>query len=126
MDQKKAYDLITHGKTEPVGYRLLVKPLDAKREMEARQAEEFPLLAQSGFETKTATQEERESRGMNWAIVVAIGQTAFDRLGAPWVEVGDVVIFHRYSGERTELPPGSGDFYQFVNDEDIFGRMRED
>ena len=120
---EEAYELIAKGTPKPRGYRILVKPLDAIRQMEAKEAEKYSTLAAGGFEVKTAEQEERETKGSNHGIVIAIGNTAFERLGEPWVEVDDVVIFHRYSGTRVELPPESGDFYQFMNDEDIFGRM---
>ena len=123
-DIEAAHALIANGTPEAVGYRLLIKPLDASKHLEAKEAERAPTLAAAGFEVKTANQEERETRGSNQGIVVSIGDTAYDRLGKQWVEVGDVVIFHRYAGTRVELPPGSGEFYQFMNDEDIFGRMK--
>ena len=120
----KAYETLANGQPHAAGYRLLIKPLDATKQLEAAQAEQFPTLASSGFDAKTETQKERETRGVFYGIVVDIGKTAFDRLGEPWVEEGDVVIFHRYSGVRHELPPGSGEFYVFMNDEDIHGILK--
>ena len=116
-----AYELLATGMPKAAGYRILIKPLEATKQMEAKEAEKYSHLAAQGFEVKTENQKERETRGIFYGIVVHIGSTAYDRLGEPWAKVGDVVIFHRYTGVRHELPPGSGEFYQFINDEDIHG-----
>ncbi len=115
-----AHKLIASGKPVAAGYRIVVKPLDSSKYMESREAELHPTLAGAGFEVKTAKQEERETRGSQYGIVDSIGKEAYKRLGEPWVKEGDVIVYHRYSGTRVELPPGSGEFYQFMNDEDVF------
>jgi len=120
---EEAYELIAKGTPEARGYRIIVKPLDAVEHLESKEAERFPTLAASGFKAKTAEQQERETRGSDHGIVISVGETAYDRLGKDWCKVGDVIIFHRYAGKRIELPPGSGEFLQFINDEDVFGAM---
>ena len=120
---EEAYELIAKGVPKARGYRIIVKPLDAVEQLEAKEAEMFPTLAKSGFKAKTAEQQERESKGSDHGIVISVGNTAYDRLGENWCKVGDVIIFHRYAGKRIELPPGSGEFLQFINDEDVFGAM---
>ena len=120
----KAYETLANGTPHPAGYRVLVWPLEATKQLEAAQAEQFPTLAASGFDSKSENQKERETRGIFYGIAIEIGKTAFTRLGEPWIEEGDVIVFHRYTGVRYELPPGSGIFYVFINDEDIHGTLR--
>jgi hypothetical protein len=42
----------------------------------------------------------------------------------PWVKEGDVAIFKRYTGYCLELPPGSGQMFQFMSDDDIEGKYK--
>ena len=125
-DIEKARKLIAKGTPTPIGYRLLVKPLDSIEGMETAMQEAMPTLAKSGFITKTEDQKERESKGTHHGLLVSVGPVSFN--GAPVPEegspsVGDVVIFDRYAGFMMELPPGSGDNYRFMNDESILGKM---
>ena len=123
----KARDLIASGTPEAVGYRILVKPLDAVTEMAASQMEQFPTLAAADFQDKTGDQADRESKGTHHGILAHIGPGAFkgdlEKFGCEWPKVGDVVILDRYTGTEMELPPGSGDKYRFANDEAILGIM---
>ena len=124
----EARDLIANGTPEAVGYRVLIKPIDAVTTMESSQMEQFETLAKSGFETKTAEQAERESKGTHHGILAHTGPGAFkgdlEKFGCEWPEEGEVVILDRYTGTELELPPGSGDKYRFVNDEAILGVMK--
>jgi len=120
-EQAKA--LMGNGMLQAAGYRVLVKPITVKRTLVGAEAELAPTLADKGFEARTIGQAEKEERGENHGIVMHIGPTAFDRLGEPWCSVGDVVVYSRYAGTRVEHPPGSKNFFQIVNDEDIFGRI---
>lgn len=125
---EKARDLIANGNPEAVGYRLLVKPIDASVEMEATQKEQFPTLASSNFQDKTDDQASKLSRGSSHGILAHIGEYAYkaSQLGGKnWVEEGDTVIFDRYAGVEVELPPGSGKSYRFMNDESLLGKMVE-
>ena len=120
-----ARDLLAKGMLQATGYRVLVKPLEAIITMDPAMAEQHPTLASVDFEVKSVNEREREERGENHGIVIHIGAVAFERLGGrdAWCDVGDTVVFSRYAGTRVEHPPGSGVFYQLMNDEDIFGKV---
>jgi len=123
-DINKARDLIAYGEPEAVGYRILIKPLEASTTMEESEKSQYETLSKLNFETKTAHQAERESRGSQHGILAHSGPGAFkDLVGAHWPSEGDVIIFDRYTGVEVELPPGSGDKYRFTNDESILGKM---
>ncbi len=123
----KARDLITSGTPEAVGYRLMIKPIEAITGMEISEQEKYSELAKAGFETKTKEQKDRESNGSFHGILISKGEFAFKGGalgGEDWVNVGDVLIYDRYAGVEVELPPGSGEVYRFTNDESILGRVR--
>lgn len=119
-------ELIASGMIEAVGYRVVVLPIEAQRGLEAAEAAQFETLAEGGFEVKSENQRKREERGENHGIVISIGPVAFEGRGgeAAWCSKGDTVVFARYAGTRVEHPPGSGAFYQVMNDEDIFARIK--
>jgi len=122
-----ARDIIAHGTPEAVGYRILIKPIEASTELELSEKKKYQSLSEKGLIVKTEHQKERESKGTFHGVVVHVGDFAYktEHLGRePWVEKGDVVVFDRYAGVEMELPPGSGDKYRFVNDESILGKMR--
>lgn len=53
--------------------------------------------------------------------VVEIGEFAFYDMPARWVQVGDRVMFAKYSGEYFEE---DGKDYRFINDKDLMGFSR--
>ncbi len=120
-----ARELISVGMLMPIGYRVMVKVVEAIKTLEAAQAEEFPTLAEREFESKSEHQKKREEHGEQHGVMIAMGKVAFDRLGGRenWCDVGDVVTFPRNIGQEVEHPPGSNSFYQIFNDEDCFGRI---
>lgn len=120
-----AKSLLSAGMLQACGYRVLLKPIKIVKGLEGHAAEVAPTLAAKGFEQRTDRQAEKEERGDNHGIVVHIGPLAFDRLGGKemWCDVGDVVVHTRYAGTRVEHPPGSNNFFQIMNDEDIFGKI---
>jgi len=122
-----AKSLLSAGMLQACGYRVLLKPIKIVKGLEGAMAEQAPTLAEKGFEARTEKQREKEERGDNHGIVVHIGPLAFDRLGGKemwlWCDVGDVVVHTRYAGTRVEHPPGSKNFFQIMNDEDIFGKI---
>ena len=126
-DIEKARDLIAHGTPEAVGYRILIKPIDASTGMEAAKMEQYETLAKNGFDTKTNEQAARESKGTQHGILAHAGPGAFKgdlgKMECEWPTVGDVIIFDRYTGVEMELPPGSGNKFRFTNDESILGKM---
>lgn len=124
---EEARNLIANGCPEAVGYRLMIKPIEATTGLEVSEKTKYETLASVGFETKTKEQKEREDRGSHHGILVSKGGYAFKAAalgGEDWAEEGDILIFDRYSGVQVELPPGSGQMYRFVNDESILGRMK--
>lgn len=122
----QARDLITNGNPKAVGYRLMIKPIEAKTTMEISQKEQFPTLASKDFQDKTEEQAGRLSKGTHHGILVSKGDYAFKAAilgGEDWVQEGAVLIFDRYAGVEIELPPGSGEIYRFTHDESILGEM---
>lgn len=116
-------------KISAVGYRLMVKIINATNEMEAVEANKHSTLAAKGFVVKSDDQQSRETKGENVGIVVNCGPDAYKSNSLkdrnPWVKEGDVVIFPRYAGHSCELPPGSGEYYQFMDDDDLVGKYKE-
>lgn len=109
-----------------VGYRLMVKPIPARKGMEASEAAEFSELAKAGFEVKTNNEQSRETHGSDVGIIVNCGPSAYQSgqlaEGEPWAKEGDVVIFPRYCGHICEVPPGSGEKFHFMTDDDLLGK----
>jgi co-chaperonin GroES (HSP10) len=109
-----------------VGYRLMVKPIPARKGLEASEGDKYSELASKGFEVKGNDAQERESHGSDIGIVVHVGPDAYgignlaDR--EPWAKEGDVVMFPRYCGHICEVPPGSGEKYHFMTDDDLLGK----
>lgn len=123
---EEARNLIANGNPKAVGYRLMIKPIEATTGLEASEKEKYEALAKVGFETKTKEQKDREDRGSQHGVLVSKGEYAYkaEALGGEdWVKEGDILIFDRYSGVEIELPPGSGEKYRFTNDESILGKM---
>lgn len=120
-----ARQLIATGMIQAVGYRVVIKLIDSILTLEEAEADVAPTLAEKGFEVKSEGQRKREQRGENHGVVIHLGPTAFDRLGGipAWCDVGETVVFSRYAGTAVEHPPGSGNHYQLINDEDIFGKI---
>lgn len=120
---KKAQNLVATTVPKAIGYRLLVKPLPASSTLKAGEAEKFKFLAEAGFQAQSDHQTDRETHGSQVGIVISVGDEAYKQahLGqSAWAKVGDVVSFHRYAGKEEEHPPGSGDFFRTMNDEDLF------
>lgn len=53
--------------------------------------------------------------------VVELGEFAFYDMLAPWIKVGDRVMFAQYSGQYFEE---DGKDYRFINDRDLMGFSR--
>ena len=112
--EQEAYALLECNSPQPVGYRVKVKPLSV--EVKAKDSSVIVM---------TSKQEDKENRGMNIGIVHAVGPSAYQdkKLGEPWIKAGDIVWFPRYAGVQIEHPKGSKEVYQFMNDDDIYGRI---
>ena len=109
-----------------VGYRLMIRPIPARKGLEASEGDKYSALAKAGFEVKSTHEQARETHGSDVGIVVDVGPDAYksgvlkDR--EPWCKEGDIVIFKRYCGYCCELPPGSGQKFHFMSDDDIEGK----
>ncbi len=139
-DIEQARDLIANGTPEAVGYKILIKPIDAITTMSNAECKQFETLAKAGFQDKTDDKTDRLSKGTQHGILCHISPGAFsflkgeftdepltkveaERINQLFPKEGEVVIFDRYCGVEMELPPGSGDMYRFANDEALLGRM---
>jgi co-chaperonin GroES (HSP10) len=113
------------GMLQAVGYRVVIKPIEAILTLEEAEAGVAPHLAEKGFQVKSEKERQREEHGENHGVIIHLGPTAFERLGGipMWADVGETVVFSRYAGTAVEHPPGSGNKYQIMNDEDIFGKI---
>ena len=122
-----AKNTVAHGDPEAVGYRVLIKPIEATKGLTPAEQARFKALAEIGFENKSDKEKQRVDRGSNFGIIVSIGEHAFMAKslgGKKWVEEGDIAIIDRYSGAEIESPPGSENMYRFANDESVLGCMR--
>ncbi len=123
-DLENARLLIATGTQQAVGYRLVIKPIEAGKGLEKAEQAAYSHLAQSGFEVKTDNQADKESKGSQYGIVLSIGPGAYTAPGlgdAP--KEGEVVIFERYAGIEMEFPPGSGNMCRIMNDESLIAKM---
>lgn len=69
---------------------------------------------------------EKEQHGAYEGTVLAIGKLCWKDIldGEPWCEVGDKVLFHRYSGARVD--PSLEDRRVLVSDLDILAVVTDD
>jgi co-chaperonin GroES (HSP10) len=89
------------------GHRVLVLPeiLEEKTE--------------SGIITRVAGYGDREQMAQVKGVIVSIGNTAWADQIEPWAELGDVVIFAKYSGIIHKGKDGKE--YRVISDLDIVG-----
>jgi len=71
---------------EPVGHRIIIKPLIIERTTE------------SGIIIQTDREARREEMAQSRGEVVAIGPDAYADQETPWCEIGDQVVFAKYAG----------------------------
>jgi len=123
-----AHDVSQNDMPLPAGYRIAVFPLPVDLRLKASEAGKYSTLAAAGFLDKTDGQAEREEKGQHFGILCHVGAGAFKGdygLGENTPKEGDVIVFNKYAGLRQEFPPGSGDFYQYCNDEDILSHYEK-
>jgi len=119
---KFAQNVVNTQPPNAAGYRLVIKPLPWSDNLKAGAAAKFETLAKANFIAQSSEQTAREARGSHVGIVCHAGVGAFDGKafnGKKWAEEGDVVVFNRHAGMRVDFPPGSEDYYNVCNDEDI-------
>lgn len=126
---QKAKSVIASSPVRAAGYRIKVLLLDVDKGLSAGEAEIAPTLAKLGFESKSDNQKKREDKGTDMALIVDIGEAAWCNTAMlgdkPWAKEGQVIRIARYAGHSFEEPPGSGNRYALLNDEDIYGYYQE-
>jgi co-chaperonin GroES (HSP10) len=127
LDRVKS--IIANGAVRAAGYRLKVLLIESEKGLSAGEAQVAPTLAKMGLITKTDNQKAREDRGTDTALIVDVGPAAWCQKQAlgpePWAKVGMVIKIIRYTGHSFEEPPGSGERYALINDEDVMGYYEE-
>jgi len=90
----------------PCGHRVVVK---------LKKIEE---VSKTGIILSQGNNLKREKYGVEEAIVVKLGRTAFKAFddGEAWCEVGDLVAITKYSGKDYE---DGEEIYRIINDDDI-------
>lgn len=86
---------------------------------------EVETTTESGIVMMTDTEQKREQKGAGRGFVIAIGPTAWQEFddGEPWAEVGDLVLFERYSGVTPPVDGLDSGFFRVMRDEAIIGVM---
>ena len=111
---KKANKIIATQHCLPAGYRIKVYCIEA--------ADTYSTGGGEGVIVKPTSEKERQTRGSDKGIVVAVGPAAWkgEHIGnyGPWASVGQIVGYLNYAGKTEEEPPGSGNMYRLLNDED--------
>jgi co-chaperonin GroES (HSP10) len=126
---EKARKVYNNQPSMPAGYRLKVLSIPAEKGLEEAEAQQYQTLAAAGFQKSTEEQNKRETKGADRGILVEIGPGAWKGQHlidhGDWAQVGQVVLYLRYSGKEEEEPKGSGIMYRFINDEDVLGYYEE-
>jgi co-chaperonin GroES (HSP10) len=123
---QQARNMMSEGDLEPLGYRILVKPVGTVKTLDEYELKEFETLAELGFEKKSEHQQERDDRSASYGIVVSVGLGAFKGaaiLGDTTLEEGNIVFFDKYAGIALEIPQGSKNMYRLMNDESLMARV---
>ena len=74
-----------------------------------------------GIVRMTDKEADREQKGSAEGYVIAIGAQAWEELGdgSPWAEVGDRVVFQRYSGTVPEVEGLDSGEFRLMRDEEV-------
>lgn len=98
---------------EPLGWRLIVRPLTVKEKTEGG-----IILIDSVLDTKDLTQ--------TVGRVIAIGPLSYKRADMidydPWVKVGDFVVFAKFGGQRMKY---GGVKLIVINDDEVTVRVAD-
>ena len=104
---------------EPLGHRLLIKPLKVEDTDEVFKSARAAGIA--GLDEL----ESKERGGIDKGEVIAVGQTAFKDFGSdPWCGVGDVIAYAKYAGKVIADLETKEEFLA-INDEDCVARLQK-
>lgn len=99
----------------PCGHRLVVKPFKQDDVDDV-----IKSAKRAGFEIINSNQE-REDKSVDKGVVVSIGTRAWqndDHGYAPWCQVGDTILFAKFSGKFVK-DPDTDEEVCILNDEDV-------
>jgi co-chaperonin GroES (HSP10) len=102
---------------EVCGFRVLVKVDPPKERIEVPAD-----LKKTGFVIEmTKDQERAEEVASQTGVITNLGPTAWKAYddGRAWAQVGDRIIFSKYSGKIVDHPEDDQATYMLINDEDV-------
>ena len=104
-------ELVTNPPLLPTAFNLLIR------------TKEVETTTESGLVVMTKKQEDREQKGSAQGYVIAMGPTAYDELeGAPWCELGDLVLFERYAGTVPAVDGMDDGRLRVIRDEEVMAK----
>lgn len=95
----------------PLGHVILVKVDDVERVTKGG------IILDTAFDSK---ERQRQEDARTIGTVVELGPTAYEAFGEPWVKVGDIIHFKRYSG--VEVRDENKVLYRLMNDDDAIAK----
>lgn len=96
------------------GHRILLKPFTLEEVDET-----YKRAKAVGIEIPELEEKRREQNAIDKAIVISVGGTAWRDFGnTPWAEIGDLIIYPKYSGKWVE-DPADKQKYLILNDDDV-------
>lgn len=87
---------------QPVGYKILIKPDEVAEE-----------VTESGI-VITAVDKEKYQQAQVTGVVVSKGSDAYSEEGTHWVDIGDRIIYDKYTGMSVNGEDGTE--YRLIND----------
>lgn len=106
---------------EPCGHRVLIKPESLEDvDPDLRRAKA------AGIDVSAIVGNKREQEAVTYGTVLKVGPTAWSHEslgGKPWAQVGDRVIFAKFSGKLITLPDQTK--FLIMNDEDVVAVLKE-
>jgi len=104
-------EVINESGIYPVGHRVLILP------------EQIEEKTEGGIILHTGSQKAREEMAQINGVVVELGTTAYSDQPSTWCELGDKVIFGKYSGLIYDGQDGKK--YRILNDLDVVAIVKK-
>jgi co-chaperonin GroES (HSP10) len=105
-----------------LGPRVLVRPFKLEETDEV-----YKKIKQAGLVVPDLDEKRREQAAIDKGIVISVGQLAYKDWGdgAPWVQVGDEVMWAKHAGKTVDYDEKTGDRLVIINDEDIICKQEK-